>query len=101
MSATFSDYKKQCIGCVAVYQKHIIGVGYNTTKTHPLQKHYNKYRCSWNKNEIPSSLHAEINCLNSIRNLDINFSKVKLYIYRIRRDQDYGLSRPVLAVWLQ
>lgn len=39
-------------------------------------------------------LHAEINCLNSIRYLDINFSKVKLYIYRIRNDQPFGLSRP-------
>jgi len=39
-------------------------------------------------------LHAEINCLNSIKHLDINFSKVKLYIYRIRKDQPYGLSRP-------
>ena len=39
-------------------------------------------------------LHAEINCINSIRNLDINFSKVKLYIYRIRNDQPFGLSRP-------
>lgn len=39
-------------------------------------------------------LHAEINCINSIRNLDINFSKVKLYIYRIRKDQPFGLSRP-------
>lgn len=39
-------------------------------------------------------LHAEINCINSIRNLDINFSKVKLYIYRIRKDRPFGLSRP-------
>lgn len=38
-------------------------------------------------------LHAEINCINSIRHLDINFSKVKLYIYRIRRDRLFGLSR--------
>lgn len=26
--------------------------------------------------------------------MDINFSKVKLYIYRSRKDQEYGLSRP-------
>lgn len=41
-----------------------------------------------------AKLHAEINCLNSIRHLDINFSKVKLYIYRSRCDQEYGMSRP-------
>ena len=39
-------------------------------------------------------LHAEISCLNSIRHLDINFSKVKLYIYRIRNDRPTGMSRP-------
>ena len=42
-------------------------------------------------------LHAEINCLNQIRHLDINFSQVKLYIYRIRKDQPFGLSRPCLS----
>lgn len=41
-----------------------------------------------------AKLHAEINCLNSIRHMDINFSKVKLYIYRSRCDQEYGMSRP-------
>jgi tRNA(Arg) A34 adenosine deaminase TadA len=39
-------------------------------------------------------MHAEIHCLNVIRNLDINFAKVKLYVYRTRKDQDFGLSRP-------
>ena len=37
---------------------------------------------------------AEINCLNSIRYLDINFSKVKLYIYRKRKSAKYGMCRP-------
>jgi tRNA(Arg) A34 adenosine deaminase TadA len=39
-------------------------------------------------------LHAEISCINQIKNLNINFSKVKLYIYRIRKDQPFGLARP-------
>ena len=39
-------------------------------------------------------LHAEISCINFIKYLDINFSKVKLYIYRIRKDKPFGLSRP-------
>ena len=39
-------------------------------------------------------LHAEIKCLSQIKDIDINFSKVKLYIYRIRNDQPFGLSRP-------
>ena len=39
-------------------------------------------------------LHAEINCISQLKHLDINFSKVKLYIYRIRKDRPYGIARP-------
>ena len=94
-AAKISDFKKVHVGCVAVYQGSIIGVGCNTNKTHPMQKYYNRYRDLWNDNEtIIPKLHAEINCLNSIRHMDINFSKVKLYNYRCRHNQQYGLSRP-------
>lgn len=91
-AALVSDYKNIHVGCVAVYQWNIIGIACNCNKTHPTQKYYNRYRIK-NKNMLPK-LHAEINCINSIRHLDINFSKVKLYIYRIRKDQPFGLSRP-------
>lgn len=87
-----SDYYKTHIGCVAVYQGMIIGIGCNCNKTHPTQKFYNKYRKQ--SNIMLPKLHAEISCINSIKHLDINFSKVKLYIYRIRKDQPFGLSRP-------
>ena len=42
--AEISDFAKINIGCVAVYQGTIIGVGFNTNKTHPMQKKYNRYR---------------------------------------------------------
>lgn len=87
-----SDYYKTHVGCVAVYQGQVIGLGCNCNKTHPTQKFYNKYRKQ--SDTMLPKLHAEINCVNSIKNLAINFSKVKLYIYRIRKDQPFGLSRP-------
>lgn len=90
--ATISDYNRVHIGCVAVYQGQIIGLGCNCNKTHPTQKFYNKFRES--SEDLLPKLHAEISCLNQIKNLDINFSKVKLYIYRIRKDQPFGLARP-------
>lgn len=90
--ASISDYHKTHIGCVAVYQGQIIGLGCNCNKTHPTQKIYNKYRKQ--SDSMLPKLHAEISCINQIRNLNINFSKVKLYIYRIRKDQPFGLSRP-------
>ena len=33
--ADISDYSKIHIGCVAVYQGQVIGLGCNTNKTHP------------------------------------------------------------------
>ena len=83
MVANISDYYKIHVGCIAVYKGQIIGVGYNCNKTHPIQKYYNKYRIQ--SDYMLPKLHAEISCINSIKNLDINFSKVKLYIYRIRK----------------
>lgn len=91
-TALISDYRKTHVGCVAVYQGNIIGMGCNCNKTHPVQKFYNRYRDS--RDELLPKLHAEINCINQIKNFDINFSKVKLYIYRIRKDKPFGLSRP-------
>lgn len=89
-----SDYHREHVGCIAVYKGKIVGIGCNSEKTHPIQYYYNKYRNN-NRNEyfVPK-LHAEINCINSIRHLDINFQKVKLYIYRVLNDKPYGISRP-------
>lgn len=91
--ASISDYRKVHVGCVAVYQGHIIGLGCNCNKTHPTQKYYNRYRSESDESMLPK-LHAEINCVNQIKNLDVNFSKVKLYTYRIRKDRIHGLARP-------
>lgn len=94
--AEISDFCKVHVGCVAVYQGDVIGIGCNANKTHPTQHYYNRYRNANNveKKYLAPKLHAEISCINSIRNLDITFSKVKLYIYRIRYDRPYGLARP-------
>ena len=90
--ADISDYSRIHIGCIAVYHGQIIGIGCNTNKTHPAQKFYNRYREP--SDTMLPKLHAEISCINQIKHLDINFSKVKLYIYRIRKDQPFGLARP-------
>ena len=90
--ANISDYNRTHIGFVAVYQGQVIGLWCNTNKTHPTQKYYNKYRKP--SDSMLPKLHAEISCINQIKHLNINFSKVKLYIYRIRKDQPFGMARP-------
>jgi len=91
-TALILDFTKTHIGCVAIYQKQVVGLGCNCNKTHPTQKYYNRYRTP-SESMLPK-LHTEINCINQIKHLDINLSKVKLYIYRIRKDQAYGMARP-------
>lgn len=90
--AVISDYGKTHIGCVAVYQGQVVALGCNCNKTHPAQKYYNRYRKP--SDSMLPKLHAEISCLNQLKHFDLNFTKVRLYIYRIRKDQPFGLSRP-------
>lgn len=89
--AMVSDYPKIHIGCIAVYQNHVISIGCNSNKTHPIQKYYNKYR---EESCMLPKLHAEINCINQLKHCDVNFHKVKLYIYRIGNDRPYRMCRP-------
>lgn len=91
-TAQVSDYRKVQVGCVAVYQGQVIAIGCNCNKTHPAQKYYNRFRDK--SEELLPKLHAEINCLNQLKHMDVNSSKVKLYIYRLRKDRPYGMARP-------
>lgn len=98
--ASVSDYDRTHVGCVAIYKKHIIGIGCNGEKTHPMQTYYNKFRSPDDPNEkkeLLGKVHAEMMCLNAISKLDIDFSKVHLYVYRIRKDRPFGLSKPCPA----
>ena len=98
-AALLSNFKRTNIGCVAVYKGHIIAIGCNVCKTHPMQKKYNRYRKPryMDRERIPG-IHAEMHCLKVIQHMDINFSKVKLYIYRIRKDQPHGLSLSLIHI---
>lgn len=88
-----SDFKKIKIGAVAVYRHRIISTGYNTYRTCPLQKKYNKYR--FTEETCNHSEHAEVSCIKPLMaRKDIDFSRVSLYIYREYKDGTLALSRP-------
>jgi len=96
--ALLSDFYRFHIGCVAVYQGKIIGTGFNTNRSHPLQKQFNSYReFDLTSKRIDHKLHAEIHCLIQIKDMNIDFSKVHIFIYRKLKSRDHGLARPCPA----
>ena len=95
-----SDYSRGIrVGCVAVIGNKVISTGFNTDRTHPVQMKYNAYRTFTEtaKEPIGHKLHAEIACLAPLIGTDINWSKVSLYIYRIRCVTPCGNARPCPA----
>ena len=98
-SSKLSDFNKIHIGCIAVYKNNIIAKGYNTNKTNPLQKLYNHYRkLEWVNGVQPNpKLHAEMMCILKIMHLDIDFSKIKIYVYRQDLNGNLAMCRPCKA----
>lgn len=86
------------IGCIVVYHGTVLAKGHNSDKTHTAQKQYNKWRFKQTGDKyLPAKAHSEINCLQKIKYLDIDFSKVHLYVYREFADGSPALSRPCSA----
>ena len=92
-----SEFDRTHVGCIAVYKGKIIATGHNSEKTHPMQKKYNKYRKPATNLNMPPKVHAEVKCISKIRSMDIDFKKVKVFVYRVRYDQPYGMARPCPA----
>ena len=60
--AKMSEFNKFKVGCIVVYKNKIIGQGYNSDKTHPLQQLYNQLRFE-DDGVSPHKLHAEMHAL--------------------------------------
>lgn len=105
IEATKSTFNRFQVGCVIAYKGHIIGRGHNSNKTHPMQKEYNdKYRRFNNAKGayVKHSIHAEISAITSVSYVvgkDIDWSKCKIYVYRIcnGRRLGFGCAKPCPA----
>lgn len=106
--ATASEFSGQRVGCVLVYGNNIIGSGTNKLKSDPIQHKYNRYRDFHNLTHTSSfpknhdAIHAEMSAIKSVPyNVaqNINWNKVKAYVYRIAPGLKYGqgLARPCPA----
>lgn len=100
-----SDYDRFHIGCVITYKNKIIGAGHNSNKSHPMQRKYNrryrKFNCTKGQ-YIHDAVHAEIAAINSISyttGIQVDFSKAKVFVYRICNGKElgYGNARPCAA----
>lgn len=95
-----SDYTggRMKIGCVIAYKGTILARSFNSDKTHPSQDKYNVYRFSKDdKGYLPPKGHAEVLALSKIKYLNIDFSKVHVYIYRELANGKLGMCRPCKA----
>lgn len=91
-----SDYDGQHLGAVAVYgDKIILAKAHNSNKTNTTQYFYNRYRIEQKSNIMskPPRSHAECNLYRKIRFLDIDFSRVSVYIYRELKNGELGMAR--------
>lgn len=88
-----SNFHKCHMGCVVVYKNKVIGTGFNSSKTHPVQKEYNKLR--FNCEQSPHTLHSEIHALYPLMNdKSIEWKKVHVYVYREHKDGVRAMARP-------
>ena len=97
--AETSNFDRYHIGCVAVLKNKIIAAASNKLKTHTIQAEYDKYRqfnCLSDPKNI-HSLHAEIACINAIKQYDVSYKDIELYVVRLLKNGGYGLARPCAA----
>ena len=91
--ADMSDFESHKVGCIVIYKNSIISSASNSNKTHTMQSKYNKYR-NIKEGAFPAKLHAEMAAISKIRYLDIDWSKVILYITRKTKGNNIGIARP-------
>lgn len=91
----YSDFAKARLGAVLIYKGKTVSVGWNSTKTSPLQRELNRYRgYDVDAPESHNTLHAEVACLTKAKGLDIDWSRANLFVYRIKKNGSAGLARP-------
>ena len=95
----YSDFPKIHIGAIIVYKNKVVSYGYNTTKQHPLQAKYNKYRTIDGKPcdvcQMNNTLHAELmSIINLLRTFKDNLNKCSIFVYREYKNGSTALCKP-------
>jgi deoxycytidylate deaminase len=85
-----SDFYKCHTGAVAIYGNKVLAIGWNSEKLSPLQAKYNTRTRGFNGHKYRSSIHAEMMVVNKIKYLDVDFSQVRIFVWR-------GQNTPMLS----
>ncbi len=77
------------LGALVTIRKKIIAFGFNSYKSHPLQKKFGR-------NEKAICLHAEIDAIkNALKRVKISdLKRATLYVARIKKDGTIGMAKP-------
>ena len=98
LKADYTGCSQTKVGCVVVYKGSILVKGWNSDKTHSAQAKYNKWRYKDSLGRyLPSKVHSEIAALSKIKFLDIDFSRVHVYVYRELKNGKPAMARPCSA----
>lgn len=88
-------------GAVITLKDKVIATGYNSPKSHPMQKHYNDKFKKFVHDNSQHGIHAEMSALNALKHLmktvDIDLKKVELTVYRAGKDDNSKMGRPCAA----
>lgn len=90
-AALFSDFEKTKIGTVITIQGKVVARGFNSSKTHPIQKKQNTNRTNFHDDDRHNT-HSEIAAMNNAK--DIDLSKAEMHIYHIGRNGKQKMARP-------
>lgn len=102
-ASTFSDCNIK-VGSVIMYKNKVISVGYNINKSNPIQKRYNKYRTTKDREfdieKHDNGLHSEHMALrNAVRLFNGDLSKCSIFVYSAKKNGSTRLSRPCKACY--
>lgn len=95
-ASKFSDFDKQHLGAVIIYKGRVLSVGWNSTKTAPIQKSYNRLR-GYDVETAKNSLHAECSALIKCKDMDIDWGRASVFVYRELKDGSKAKSAPCPA----
>lgn len=98
-AARHSTYGSIRIGAIVALGRKVVSFGFNSRKTHPIQKRLNRYRFGKHFYFDDGEIHAETMAIISAAKQNIDVSKCSIYVFRLDSlaEGKSGMCRPCAA----